>query len=85
MHTHPPLQVTDPEQIKAGRITLELRRSVAAGLRTTPPSAGAVGGGAALGHLPEGKKVGGGGAAQRWPGMGDVIGPNLAAAARRWP
>ncbi|GBF89829.1 hypothetical protein Rsub_02533 [Raphidocelis subcapitata] len=50
-------EVTDPEQIKAGRITVSISWKVATGTRTGPPNITRNdGSGGALGHLPEGKK-----------------------------
>jgi hypothetical protein len=52
-----PRQVTDPEQIKAGRIQATIATYMAAGMRQGPPTAKADARGAATGHLPDGKKV----------------------------
>ena len=52
----PALQVTDPEQIKAGRISVSITTNQENGSRTGPPNVRAPGGGASAGHLPEGKK-----------------------------
>ncbi|KAI8464321.1 MAG: hypothetical protein J3K34DRAFT_119898 [Monoraphidium minutum] len=49
-------EVTDPEQIKSGRIEVTIHSNVMTGTRQGPPSIGAPGAGAAQGHLPEGKK-----------------------------
>jgi hypothetical protein len=59
--------VTDPEQIKAGRIVVEVHSYMATGVRQGPPAVGISGGGGAAGHLPEGKKVGQGAGG---PGLG---------------
>lgn len=61
--THP--QVTDPEHIKAGRIVVTFTSNTANGVRVGPPNVASSGGSGPIGHLPDGKKVRGGGRGDR--------------------